>query len=372
MVKRKTLEQFIKKANIIHKNKYDYSKFNYINNQTKGIIICSIHGEFLIRPNHHISGKMGCKECGLIRMKKNKTKTTEQFIKEAKKVHSNKYNYSLVRYKKNHIKIKIICSIHGEFLQRPISHLSGYGCKRCALEELSRQKLLSSEEFIQKVRKTHGYKYDYKLCEYKGSYKPIIIICNIHGKFSQIANDHLKGNGCPYCSNRKVCDENSLSSVCPDIAKEWNYSKNSSLSPDDIVFGSSLKVWWKCSKCSHNWETYICCRTKKGNGCPNCINRISKTSQKWLDKMEKIYGKIEREYPIKTIKRTYNVDGFSIKHNIIFSYHGSYWHGNPEIYNLNEYNSVAKKTFRELYLNTIIRSQYLKAEGYCLIEKWSD
>ena len=54
MVKKLSNEEFINKAKLIHKNIYDYSKVNYINNRTKIIIICKIHGEFLQRPNSHL------------------------------------------------------------------------------------------------------------------------------------------------------------------------------------------------------------------------------------------------------------------------------------------------------------------------------
>jgi len=42
--------------------KYDYSKFIYVNNHTKGIVICSKHGEFLITPSTHLIG-VGCPNC---------------------------------------------------------------------------------------------------------------------------------------------------------------------------------------------------------------------------------------------------------------------------------------------------------------------
>jgi hypothetical protein len=58
--------------------------------------------------------------------------TTEEFIKRAKKVHGNKYNYSKVEYVNSSTKVKIICKKHGECKQLPHSHLSGRGCKKCA------------------------------------------------------------------------------------------------------------------------------------------------------------------------------------------------------------------------------------------------
>jgi very-short-patch-repair endonuclease len=57
-----TTKKFIEKANLIHNNLYDYSKVNYVNANTKIIIVCKTHGEFLQRPNDHLSGS-GCPHC---------------------------------------------------------------------------------------------------------------------------------------------------------------------------------------------------------------------------------------------------------------------------------------------------------------------
>jgi len=114
---------FISKSNIIHKNKYDYSKIEYKNNKTKITIICPIHGKFSQLPLSHLKG-FGCSKCS-----NNKKKTSKSFIKEAKKIH--KYDYSKVNYKNSHTKIIIICEKHGEFLQAPNHHLKGCGCPKC-------------------------------------------------------------------------------------------------------------------------------------------------------------------------------------------------------------------------------------------------
>jgi hypothetical protein len=60
---RKTLEEFIERANKIHNNLYRYDKFIYVNAQTKGIIICPIHGEFLQNSLSHIGIQCGCPIC---------------------------------------------------------------------------------------------------------------------------------------------------------------------------------------------------------------------------------------------------------------------------------------------------------------------
>ena len=73
--------------------------------------------------------------------------TTEEFIKKAKEIHGNKYDYSLVDYKGAHEKIKIICPTHGVFEQQPNSHLNGRGCSYCSIHNPVKK---STEEFIKR------------------------------------------------------------------------------------------------------------------------------------------------------------------------------------------------------------------------------
>ena len=82
-------EQFIEKAKIIHGDKYDYSKVDYVNPKTKVCIICSEHGEFWQKPYNHLNGQ-GCSKCRYETLSNKYKKSTEQFIEEAKKVHGNK------------------------------------------------------------------------------------------------------------------------------------------------------------------------------------------------------------------------------------------------------------------------------------------
>ena len=133
-VKKVTTEQFIQKARKIHGNKYDYSKVNYINAHTKVCIICPKHGEFWQSPHDHLNTQ-GCNKCGIESRTRLKTYTAEHFIQKAKEVHSDKYDYSKVEYKKSDERVCIICPKHGEFWQIANSHLSGSGCPKCSVRE---------------------------------------------------------------------------------------------------------------------------------------------------------------------------------------------------------------------------------------------
>lgn len=83
-------------------------------------------------------------------------------------------------------------------------------------------------------------------------------------------NNRKKGAGCPCCSGHvPKSGENDLATLHPELLKEWDYQKNIGLDPRKLLPGSGKKVWWKCSRCGHEWETIIASRTK-GHGCPVC------------------------------------------------------------------------------------------------------
>lgn len=190
-----TKEYFISESTKLHNNKYDYTKINYINYNTKVKIICPIHGEFEQSPKQHLNKKQGCKKCQNDFCKLD----LQKFIDKSNKIHNNKYNYSLVKYINSHTKVKIICSVHGIFEQKPNTHLNKCGCAKCAIENKCDDKLI----FIEKANIIHNNKYNYSLVEYKNNHTKVRIICQKHGEFVQRPNIHLQGCGCPHCNESK-------------------------------------------------------------------------------------------------------------------------------------------------------------------------
>jgi hypothetical protein len=129
-----------------------------------------------------------------------KRKTKDEFIFNAKEVHGDKYDYSLVEYINKDKKVKIICPIHGIFEQRPRNHINQkQGCPIC-----SGVKKSTVNEFISKSKQKHGDKYDYSLVEYFNNKTLVKIICPIHGIFEQTPNNHLNGQDCPLCINNNI------------------------------------------------------------------------------------------------------------------------------------------------------------------------
>lgn len=118
-----------KKFREVHGNKYDYSRFVYIRNNQKSVIICPIHGEFLQTPSAHKQGE-GCLQCV-----KDKVRMPVSVFKQlANQTHNGKFNYDLITsefLKKVDEKVAIICPMHGVFYQCAGDHIRGQGCGKC-------------------------------------------------------------------------------------------------------------------------------------------------------------------------------------------------------------------------------------------------
>lgn len=198
---KKNIEQFIKEAKEVHGEKYDYSLVDYKNCHTKVKIICKEHGLFEMTPSVHIHDKCGCAICGKLKQIKSQTGTLEEFVKKARKVHGDKYDYSKSVYITARKPIEIICKEHGSFFQTPDNHTRGQGCPKCKNKKFEIIYLKSKEQFIEDAKKTHGDKYDYSLVDYKNSKTKVKIICPRHGEFLQIPSSHIKRQGCPMCKN---------------------------------------------------------------------------------------------------------------------------------------------------------------------------
>lgn len=125
--------------------------------------------------------------------------TTEQFIKKAKAVHGDCYDYSQVEYVRSHDHVKIRCPVHDIFEQTPNSHLNGHGCDKCGGTAT-----VTTEEFIAAARQVHGDRYDYSLVDYVNNRTEVTIICPVHNTFLQTPDSHINAKrGCQDCGGSK-------------------------------------------------------------------------------------------------------------------------------------------------------------------------
>jgi Zn-finger nucleic acid-binding protein len=274
MPKKLTTEEFIQRAREIHGGKFDYSKINYINNKTKVTIICPEHGEFKQTPSDHLGGS-NCPKCGIMARTKLRKHSINDFIKKAKQIHGDRYDYIKTEYVNAMTKVVILCPEHGEFRQRPSRHLSGDGCPKCG-----KTKKLTTKNFIEKAKKIHGEKYNYSKVEYKNSRTKVTIVCSEHGEFEQTPKSHLRGNGCSKCSGRYMDQEFFIQKAKQVHENKYDYSK--------VVYDNSQsKVIIICPE--HGEFGQKPNSHLNGNGCPKCrgygFNWLSyKEAKKYIQK----------------------------------------------------------------------------------------
>jgi len=265
--KRITSKAFIKKAKKNHENLYDYSNVEYVNNSTKVRIICKEHGVFEQRPSDHLNG-IGCSKCsGKFH------KTTEYFIEEAKKIHENLYDYSLVNYINSKSKILIICKEHGVFKQEPTSHLNKIGCPTCGGTKNKTQ-----SEFIQEARHKHNNLYNYSLSIFHTMKHKVKIECKVHGIFEQIASNHLQGAGCPKCIGRNKTTLEIILEFQKVHKEIYDYSLVDYINSKSNI----IIICRKHGKFKQNVGNHL-----QGAGCIKCAGVYRRTTKEFIEKANK-------------------------------------------------------------------------------------
>lgn len=414
-MRKSTTEEFIMKSKLVHGTLYDYSETIYVDTMTNVSVICRKHGKFWQSPRSHIRGS-GCGKCngGSLR-------NTIEFLRMAKAVHKDVYDYSQVNYINSNTKVKILCKAlgHGIFLQTPNHHLGKRGCPKCF-----GTKLYTTEEYIQKANGIHLGKYDYSEVEYAGAFKKIKIICKEHGAFFQKPNGHLNNQGCPKCAGTFPLNNDEFKIRTIKVhGGRYDYSKVEYVNyttPVVIICkvhgefkqrpANHLNAKQGCSKCSggvphdldifvnrakeihgykydysnvvyrgsHKKVEIIC--PKHGafqqtpnvhvrkHGCPTCVHTVSKPQIRWLDY---INVPIEfRNVSITIDGRLFKPDAMDKDGMIIWEFYGDFWHGNPLKYSPDKINVFSKVTFGELYLRTMEKQSFLERKGYNVLHIW--
>lgn len=360
----KTFEEWVNESNIIYNNLYTYiDKFKKGNKYYLNIN-CKIHGLFEKSISNHINKRQGCPKCSFNKRGIEHKITLNDFIKKANDFHMNKYDYSLVEYKNNNTKVKIICKKHGEFEQLPYNHYK-QGCPQCC-----KNAIITNEKFIERSKSIHGDKYDYSKVNYINITTLVKIICKKHGEFEQLPREHFSNCGCYKCANRIVTTSDFIEKA--NIRHNYKYIYNKS-----IYKSSRQKIIITCKTHgdflqSPNDHLSKC-------GCQKCsLGNYSKICIEWLEGIMKRYNIFIQhtnnfgEKILKINNKIYKVDGYCEKTNTIYEFMGDFFHGNPQIYNSNNINPLIKKTYGELYQNTMCRINIIKKEGYNIVIIWEN
>jgi hypothetical protein len=134
-------------------------------------------------------------------------------------------------------------------------------------------KTVLSETYSDEIDESKNNDYDKIVKLNRWSKKKIWWICRKNKTHSWKCriDSRTSGSGCPFCSGKKVNESNSLSTLKPDIAKEWDFSKNHPLTPHNVSIGTEKKVYWICKK-GHSYHCTIGNRVH-GVSCTICQNK---------------------------------------------------------------------------------------------------
>ena len=264
-----SIDEFVERSNLVHNNFFGYEKIENYNYANDVLISCPIHGDFKQKPNSHLSGS-GCPTCGILARAEKRTKSREQFIKEAILIHKDTYKYDNVDYKSSSENVSITCLIHGDFLQTPSTHLQGRGCNACGFLAGAEKQTKSRKQFIEEANLIHGGIYKYDNADYKGNKNKVSITCSIHGDFLQIPDSHLRGNGCPLCANIRTAEK--LTKSLEEFLEEANLKHGGIYKYDNVDYKNDrLKVSITCK--IHGEFLQAAGTHLSGAGCPRCFNK---------------------------------------------------------------------------------------------------
>ncbi len=175
MSRKLTNEEFIEKSKKVHGDKYDYSLVEYVNYSTKVKIIYN-ENIYEQLPSNHLKGFV----CENI-----KKMTKEEFIQKSKEIHGDKYDYSLVDFKNVRGKVKLIYN-DIVYEQYTYANLQGKSPELVPIK-------ITKKEFIRRARIVHGDTFDYSLVKIEGISNKVDIIYE-NKKYSQKMFDHLRGH----------------------------------------------------------------------------------------------------------------------------------------------------------------------------------
>lgn len=283
--KKTSISELIIKFNEVHNHKYKYSLINdenYKNSKSKIPIICEKHGIFEQVVGKHLRGQ-GCSECY-----GNKKKTIDEFKKEAEEVHGKKYIYDESIYDGLNKKIKITCSIHGEFWQTPKLHLRGQGCPECAKIKMGLARYIPFNEYVERANKVHNNRYKYLDDNYKGASQLVTIVCSEHGEFQQNGYVHLTGCGCPKCGKKQIWEtrgrltkEDFVKRAVEVHKKLYDYADS-----EFKTMNTPIKI--KCNKCNRFFEQTPGHHIYGKCGCPYCASTYQPTTEEFVEKAKSI------------------------------------------------------------------------------------
>ncbi|MBU6201936.1 MAG: DUF559 domain-containing protein [Acidobacteria bacterium] len=145
--------------------------------------------------------------------------------------------------------------------------------------------------------------------------------------FDRTVAQHVNAGGrCPYCTNRRVDDENCLAATHPELAEEWGSAND--LGPEDVVAGSGYRAQWVCRSCARTWRTTVNSRAVYGAGCKACVSQVTSSQEIALREalLDAGIPVAAEGVLVEARGREWHCDIVSDELRLVVEFDGSYWH----------------------------------------------
>jgi hypothetical protein len=149
----------------------------------------------------------------------------------------------------------------------------------------------ANTDFIERSKIMHNNKYDYSEVIYVNNKTKVKIGCPIHGFFEQVAQEHLRGAGCPRCGfekssslRNKIAADSFIERAIKKHNNKYDYSET-------VYINNQTKVKIGCPIHGIFEMTPNTHMKGKGNGCPKCkYDNLFKTTEEFIMEATAIHG----------------------------------------------------------------------------------
>jgi len=191
--------------------------------------------------------------------------------------------------------------------------------------------------------------------------------CKVASDHEWLASPNTRINmtnslSCPFCTGRKVCNSNCLSTTHEFLLDSWDFKKNE-ISPTEITYSSHKKIWWICDK-KHSWCANVYSRSA-GKGCQQC--NLSKGEAKVAKVLSDMGMYFQKEYRFKKSKIPRRKFDFAVFNQSIhlIEYHGIQHY---EPVSFGSKTVKGQQTLKRIQHRDQLKREWVLDNGYPLLE----
>ena len=267
-------DEVLKRLKSVHGDALRFQINEYENIRQKITVSCQLHGKFQSSIGNLFTGR-GCLKCSLAKTAHSRRLSNDDWIKKAKAVHGNRYNYKDTCYDGANNKLTIICRQHGPFEIRASNHINKkQGCRKCVQPNASwastkRKPRVSPEKFLERFFLAHPTKkLRVDIATYENMNSQVRVKCIEHGNFAAKPSNLVRGSGCPKCAH----NSNSESRRLPlnDFIKRCSSLYNDAYEYDYVEY-KNLHEYILVECPQHGiWSVIAANHLHGKSGCPSC------------------------------------------------------------------------------------------------------